>query len=73
MRGLLRHAVEEDQGGNEKCAASDPDHAGDDADDHAQGKATADGERSHAVAFSGSFHGMRPRIEAIMQVSLTPA
>ena len=35
LRGLLGHAVEEDQGGNQKCPASDPDHAGDDADDYA--------------------------------------
>ena len=27
----------------------------------------------HAFAFFGSFHGMRPSTEAIMQVSLTPA
>ena len=49
------------------------DHAGDDADDRTQDEATPDGERSHAFAFSGSFHGMRPSTEAIMQVSLTPA
>ena len=36
-------------------------------------RATGDGERSHALAFSGSFQGMRPSTEAIMQESLTPA
>src|SRR5665213_3784119 len=73
LRGLLGHAVEEDQCRDQKRSASNPDHPGDDADDRAQDEATGEGEWSHSFAFSGLFHGMRPSTEAIMQLSLTPA